>query len=195
MELQKAIVKMSGLIDHYFCDRVIDFLNFDDLEQMGVSNPTNSVQTDVRNVMGTQCIYNQCIEGLPKKGMTKYILYKHLIKKLNIVLMNYSIRFPQYTYSNVVQSDFLKYPEGGKYEVHIDGSANHHRILSVITNLNDDYEGGEFIFFNPSNRKEIILEEKLKKGDVLCFPSNFLYPHSVRPIAKGFRYSIVSWTV
>ena len=33
-----------------------------------------------------------------------------------------------------------------------------------------------------------------KKGDVLIFPSNFLFPHEVKPVKKGTRYSAISWT-
>ena len=32
-----------------------------------------------------------------------------------------------------------------------------------------------------------------KKGDLLIFPSNFLYPHRIAPVTKGARYSYVSW--
>ena len=34
---------------------------------------------------------------------------------------------------------------------------------------------------------------KLKEGDLLIFPSSFIYPHEVKPIKKGVRYSYVSW--
>ena len=34
---------------------------------------------------------------------------------------------------------------------------------------------------------------KLNKGDVLMFPSTFLYPHRVEPVIEGTRYSYVSW--
>ena len=30
-------------------------------------------------------------------------------------------------------------------------------------------------------------------GDVIIFPSNFMYPHRVEPVTKGARYSYVSW--
>jgi predicted 2-oxoglutarate/Fe(II)-dependent dioxygenase YbiX len=53
--------------------------------------------------------------------------------------------------------------------------------------LNEDYEGGEFIMWED---KEI----KLKTGDLMIFPSTFLYPHKVNPVTKGTRYSCVSWT-
>ena len=35
---------------------------------------------------------------------------------------------------------------------------------------------------------------KLKKGDFLLFPSVFLYPHLVKPVTKGTRYTFVSWS-
>lgn len=59
-------------------------------------------------------------------------------------------------------------------------------ILSIAGVLNDNYEGGEFIMFND-------YEIKLKAGDLIIFPSVFLYPHLVKPVKKGIRYSFVSW--
>ena len=58
-------------------------------------------------------------------------------------------------------------------------------ILSIVGLLNEEFEGGEFYI----NSKPI----DLKKGDVLIFPSNFLYPHEVKPITQGERYSYVAW--
>ena len=67
-----------------------------------------------------------------------------------------------------------------------DGERKGVPILSIVGLLNDDYEGGEFIMFDD-------MEIKLKQGDVLIFPSNFLYPHKVNPVTKGIRDSFVSW--
>jgi predicted 2-oxoglutarate/Fe(II)-dependent dioxygenase YbiX len=49
------------------------------------------------------------------------------------------------------------------------------------------YEGGEFSFFG----KEHII--KASKGDVIMFPSNFVYRHEVLPVTKGTRYAIITW--
>jgi len=68
-----------------------------------------------------------------------------------------------------------------------DGERKGVPILSIVGTLNDNYKGGEFIMFQD---KKINLE----KGDLLIFPSNFLYPHKVNEITKGIRYSYVSWT-
>ena len=59
-------------------------------------------------------------------------------------------------------------------------------VLSIIGSLNNDYEGGEFIMFQDE-------EIKLKQGDLMIFPSIFLYPHRVEPVTKGVRNTFVSW--
>jgi hypothetical protein len=67
-----------------------------------------------------------------------------------------------------------------------DGNRRGVPILSVLTVLNDNYVGGELVFF--TNK-----EYKLNAGDVLVFPSNFLYPHKVNTIISGERHSFVNW--
>lgn len=85
--------------------------------------------------------------------------------------------------------DLLRYKEGEFYEEHIDSFIHHNRSISCSLMLNDDYDGGEFSFFK---RK---LKFKLKKGSVIMFPSNFMFPHEILPVQKGTRYSIVTWFV
>ncbi len=59
-------------------------------------------------------------------------------------------------------------------------------LLSFILNLNDDYEGADLFFWED----HIV---KLGKGDIVMFPSLFLFPHGVTEATKGKRYSAVSW--
>ena len=66
-----------------------------------------------------------------------------------------------------------------------DGQMKGIPIVSIVANLNENYEGCEFYC-----RGEKI---ELKTGDILLFPSNFMYPHEVRETKKGTRYSFVSW--
>ena len=58
--------------------------------------------------------------------------------------------------------------------------------LSVLGALNDNYEGGEFIMFDNK-------EYKIKAGQVLIFPSSFMFPHKVEPVTKGIRHTYISW--
>ena len=67
-----------------------------------------------------------------------------------------------------------------------DGETKGIPVLSFIMNFNDDYEGAELFFW-----KDTVVE--LGKGDIVMFPSNFLFPHGVTEATKGKRYSAVTW--
>ena len=85
--------------------------------------------------------------------------------------------------------------------MHTDHSAFTQRTLSIIINLNEEYEGGDLVFYNPSSfdkpdmSKDEVKRIKLKMGGIVFFPSIYLYPHSIQPITKGVRYSLVSWLI
>ena len=67
-----------------------------------------------------------------------------------------------------------------------DGNEKGIPVLSFIGNLNDDYEGADLMFWD-----DYVVP--LGKGDVIMFPSLFLYPHGVTEATQGKRYSFVSW--
>ena len=69
-------------------------------------------------------------------------------------------------------------------------------VLDSNTDLGwyyDDYEGGDLCFKDIKNNQELIIEKQ--KNRLIVWPSNFMYPHSVKPVTKGTRYSVVSWAV
>jgi predicted 2-oxoglutarate/Fe(II)-dependent dioxygenase YbiX len=68
-----------------------------------------------------------------------------------------------------------------------DGSRKGVPLLSILGSLNNDYKGGELVFWD-----DTVVE--LKAGEIMIFPSNFLYPHEVKLVTEGTRYSFVSWT-
>ena len=67
-----------------------------------------------------------------------------------------------------------------------DGKIKGIPVLSFILNFNDDYEGADLFFW-----EDTIV--KLGKGDIVMFPSNWLFPHGVTEATKGKRYSGVCW--
>ena len=75
----------------------------------------------------------------------------------------------------------------GEYKEHVDHVELFPRILSISILLNDNYEGGNFSFFNGQH----IIEKK--QGSAIIFPSNFCFPHAVLPVTKGDRHSIITW--
>ena len=76
----------------------------------------------------------------------------------------------------------LKYEKGQCIKDHVD--VNGPIRASCTFNLNEDYEGGEFRFFNG--------QEKItfKTGDAMIFPAEPIWIHGTEPVTKGARYSI-----
>jgi uncharacterized protein (TIGR02466 family) len=94
---------------------------------------------------------------------------------------------------NATPIRFNRYVVGTNMKVHVDhihsifdGPRKGVPILTILGLLNDDFEGGALIMFGDR-------EVKLTIGDVIVFPSNFLYPHEVTTVTKGVRFSFVSW--
>ena len=94
----------------------------------------------------------------------------------------------------------LRYGIGGMYEPHVDGESlwnkedgtkvwrkSVERDLSAVIYLNDDFEGGEFVF------PDLNIRVSPKPGLLLCFPSSHLYRHGVLPVTRGERLAIVTW--
>jgi len=95
--------------------------------------------------------------------------------------------------SKILSIDLLKYNKSDHYKWHWDHFAAIPRTLSCILLLNNDYEGGDLCFKDPEGLQETLIEKK--PGRLIIWPSNFLYIHCVKPVTKGTRYSIVSWTL
>ena len=119
-----------------------------------------------------------------------------IIQELHSVILEYieSFKFDWFIgWTGYVSLKFIQYYPDQKMKNHcdhihslFDGTRKGVPILSIIGILNDDYEGGELIMFED---KKI----DTKKGDLLIFPSNFLYPHEITPVTKDVRYSYASW--
>jgi Rps23 Pro-64 3,4-dihydroxylase Tpa1-like proline 4-hydroxylase len=83
--------------------------------------------------------------------------------------------------------ELLKYTENNHLDWHTDdGSSNHSRV-SILFYLNDDYDGGEIEF------KNFNILYKPMKGDILIFPSSYIYRHRVRKVTNGVRYVIANF--
>jgi len=93
----------------------------------------------------------------------------------------------------VLDIQVLKYKKGGHYVFHVDHGTTTPRTFSCIFFVNDDYEGGDLKFRYPSSGEEKIITKK--KNTLIIWPSNFLYPHTVTPVTKGERFSVVSWAL
>lgn len=79
----------------------------------------------------------------------------------------------------------MKYEPGEWIHPHTDWG--HFIHASCTFALNDNYEGGDFLFFNGKHRV------KLKKGDAMIWPADCFWVHEVAPVISGVRYSTNSF--
>jgi predicted 2-oxoglutarate/Fe(II)-dependent dioxygenase YbiX len=179
MDHLEAIVEIKNVISLEFIDKIIPFINKKSKTHLGVGK---EIHKNIRNVKGYH---------LNSETSTNMFYWNYIKQEIERLYVYYKAKFPKMSSNKINQIDLLKYTPGGKYNIHTDHYSTTHRVLSVIMNLNDDYEGGDLIFTDQKEKE--IKRLKLDKGSIVFFPSNFMYPHSIQPITKGTRYSIVAW--
>jgi len=168
---EKSILQLSkneNWEQHHYTDR--DFKN----------EPKNG-DKELNICYGNNLTYLKELHQLTWKALEKYIV----IEKLGGEAFNGWKGFSQIRFNRYNKNQIMS-----KHCDHITslftGDIRGIPVLSIVCLLNDNYEGGEFIMFDD-------YEIKFKSGDLIIFPSVFLYPHLVKPVKKGTRYSFVSW--
>lgn len=82
--------------------------------------------------------------------------------------------------------NFVKYEGAGThFKIHADHGPTYVTTVSIVVYLNDDYEGGEIWF------PRFGLTHKPKTGDVVVFPSTYIYEHASQDMISGTKYSVV----
>lgn len=82
--------------------------------------------------------------------------------------------------------NFIKYEPGHHFMEHADHGYSYNCTVSLVAYINDNYEGGEIAFRLQG------INYKPKAGDLVIFPSNFIYPHTAKVVTEGTKYSIVT---
>ena len=107
------------------------------------------------------------------------------------VIKKYSETFNRFSCQRHSGFRINRYSVGGFMSEHTDNIHHSHGQeygfpqVSALLFLNDDYKGGELIV--AGNKYET------KTGSGIIFPSNFMFPHEVKKITDGERWSIVTW--
>lgn len=83
-------------------------------------------------------------------------------------------------------TNFVKYGPGQHFQRHVDHGFSYNCTVSLVGWPNDDYEGGELEFDMWGIRI------KPRAGDLIIFPSNYMYPHRSLPVVSGMKYSLVT---
>jgi hypothetical protein len=147
-------------------------------EQEDVNDVRNCVDLKYkRENLGTVLPFNQNL----------FDIHKSVDNSLDIALRHYeSLWHLKMHYKEAF--NFVKYLPGRYFKVHGDHGPYYACTISAVVYLNDDYEGGEIEFV----RQGLIV--KPQAGDIVVFPSNFVYEHSSLEVFSGTKYSVVIMT-
>tara|TARA_E500000318_G_scaffold874_1_gene1179 strand:+ start:357 stop:932 length:576 start_codon:yes stop_codon:yes gene_type:complete len=155
-----------------------------------INDGTNeAVNTEVRNT-----------QNLALSPSSPSLTNVHYGAVLGRIMMNRILQYQrdfnilEFQIKGINDIQILKYEPGGFYTWHIDHAGDViPRTMSCILFLNNDYKGGNLCFRDPNGENEISIEPKPAR--LIIWPSNFLYPHTVKPVTEGTRYSVVGWAV
>ena len=180
MDHLEAIVELKNIVNLDFCKNIKALTDKKSIKNLTIEG--GKINKNIRNVKGY---------SLDLKTPTNLFYWNYIKREIERLYLHYKIKFPKMGSNIINQIDLLKYEPGGNYKIHTDHFSTTARALSIIINLNDDYKGGDLVF---TDQKEMEIKRiKLQKNSIVFFPSNFLYPHTIEPVLKGTRYSIVAW--
>jgi predicted 2-oxoglutarate/Fe(II)-dependent dioxygenase YbiX len=182
--LSDYVKKYEGFVSPDDCKKVVNVLENEKWELHTYYNTATdnyiSYETDLSVAYSTE---DSC-----KKIQSSiwYAIEQYIIKDFK--------DFDWFTgWSGYTEVRFNKYDKNTEMRRHcdhihtmFDGTRKGIPTLTVLGALNTDFTGGEFVMWDD-------VEIKMGEGDVLIFPSNFMYPHKVCPVKEGTRYSFVSW--
>ena len=112
---------------------------------------------------------------------------------LDTALLNYVSHLKKNVCSTILKAYYahptavriLRYQKGNQILDHSDAPNEGPPIYASCTlNLNNDYVGGDFSFFNGRHL------EAFNTGDAMTFPASPMWIHGTKPIISGTRYCI-----
>ena len=181
-DIKDYIVVVKGVLSHETCDALLaEYANTNEWKD---TNTRGGVNRDIRSAQTIQISQEFVISVNPQ---VRKQLDEQVFAGASLAIRKYNEKFKHAHIDQDTGYELLRYKTGEFYTQHTDSFLTNPRAVSCSFALNDDYEGGEFAFFD----REISV--KAPKGAAVLFPSSFMYPHEILPVTKGTRYSIITW--
>jgi len=175
MELKNFIKLYENVLDTDVCKKIVDKVDHSKFQSALISNEKELSK-----------YYRNCYEQLLNKEFEQTI-FESIGKILSFYVKDFSF-FSQTVEGIDTGYTHLLYKGGekGEYKTHVDHMKTFPRVLSISILLNNNFEGGDFCFFD-----EYVIEKKV--GSAVVFPSSFMFPHGVLPVSNGDRHAIITW--
>lgn len=184
LELKDNIYIIKDVFEHDKCGEIAKFIK---------ENKTlhKCIEVDKKYSNNVACTFININDNITNKYLLELDEFiKNKIPDIIKLVISKNIFFKNIVHDNGYT---LREIYGGTV-LHTDGIIEKHkgcsrpRLLSIIINLNEDYDGGEFNF--PKQDVKV----KLKMGDIICFPPYWTHPHEVSSVLLGqYRYTINTW--
>lgn len=182
-DITKLMLRIPNFLSSEECKGLIEVFENNEsrsIQEHSTHSSTLLVETSTFNALqitsSTPEVFN-FVKLKTQQAVSQYIDYLDSSKMFS------SGMFTGLNYSHSYR--ILKYKLNSSIHPHSDHSP--FTYGSITLNLNEDYEGGEFCFFN--NQYQV----KLKQGEALIFPADYFWIHEVRPVTSGNRYSLNSF--
>jgi Rps23 Pro-64 3,4-dihydroxylase Tpa1-like proline 4-hydroxylase len=178
--------RINGLVPKNVCQKIIEIL--EQYPELHFSESSFKYKTKRQEEDNFKCLNLSRIDN-PNEDI-QYAL-NEAKKYISIMIANYVLYIrskkisPTFTDKLINSSSnirILKYETGQCIKDHADVDATIR--ASCTLNLNEDYKGGEFRFFDGQ------IKEVFKTGDAMIFPAEPIWIHGTEPITEGTRYSI-----
>ncbi len=190
--LSKILIRKSAITQEGLND-IINHIKNSPVEDLSVFDPKKSNETGGTHWRVDKEVRDTQVVPLERIFQNVEQLMHDTVN--NVINPFYGIRMRD---SEIPQ--LLSYGIGGHYKPHIDAESSWQapngdvvwkkstdRDLSMVFYINDDYEGGDFIFPN------LGIRVRPEPGMLIAFPSTHEYLHGVEPVTKGHRYAMVCW--
>lgn len=122
---------------------------------------------------------------IPQQFSELINIYNDTVTGLTACLQDYESRY-NIRMDFMEAINYVRYNEGQHFNVHADHGFSYICTVSSVMYLNDDYEGGELWF------PYLDVTYVPKYGDIVLFPSTFIYSHASKPVTRGTKYAAVT---
>jgi hypothetical protein len=189
MEIKDFIKIYDDILPLDTLGNLIRFANVKKFNEAAILGPEDQrINFDIRRTY----VYNLSNMG-ESMSDTHWALLLQKFFRNQLIKYSKDVKTLDFGFKSIIDISILKYENTGFYTWHTDHAADVPRTMSCILLLNNDYEGGNLCFRNPDGTGE--WEVEVKPNRMIVWPSNFLYPHTVKPVTKGIRYSVVAWAL